>query len=201
MVQTFAQPLAAAGWHTGFFGKWHMGNDDSPRPGFTRWVAMQGQGEATDPQFNIDGTRARERGYVTDLLTDHVVDFVREPGGQPFMVFLAHKALHPNIVQRDDGSTGAVAGQAEGFVPAPRHQRRYADTVVPHRPNAGPPVAGKPALQRDRRGSRPWDSETRDAGSRCARPTRDAARGRRERGADRAGARGQRRAGAHGDLP
>ncbi|MBL8272878.1 MAG: sulfatase [Xanthomonadales bacterium] len=159
-LQTFAQPLAAAGWRTGFFGKWHMGNDDSPRPGFTRWVAMQGQGEATDPQFNIDGTRARERGYVTDLLTDHVVDFVREPGGQPFMVFLAHKALHPNIVQRDDGSTGAVAGQAEGFVPAPRHRGRYADAVVPHRPNAGPPVAGKPALQRAIEGVAPLGPET-----------------------------------------
>ncbi len=159
-LQTFAQPLAAAGWRTGFFGKWHMGNDDSPRPGFTRWVAMQGQGEATDPQFNIDGTRARERGYVTDLLTDHVVDFVREPGGQPFMVFLAHKALHPNIVQRDDGSTGAVAGQAEGFVPAPRHRGRYAAAVVPRRPNAGPPVAGKPALQRAIEGVAPLGPET-----------------------------------------
>ena len=159
-LQTFAQPLAAAGWRTGFFGKWHMGNDDSPRPGFTRWVAMQGQGEATDPQFNIDGTRARERGYVTDLLTDHVVDFVREPGGQPFMVFLAHKALHPNIVQRDDGSTGAVAGQAEGFVPAPRHRGRYTDAVVPRRPNAGPPVAGKPALQRAIEGVAPLGPET-----------------------------------------
>ena len=159
-LPTFAQPLAAAGWRTGFFGKWHMGNDDSPRPGFTRWVAMQGQGEATDPQFNIDGTRARERGYVTDLLTDHVVDFVREPGGQPFMVFLAHKALHPNIVQRDDGSTGAVAGQAEGFVPAPRHRGRYTDAVVPRRPNAGPPVAGKPALQRAIEGVAPLGPET-----------------------------------------
>jgi N-acetylglucosamine-6-sulfatase len=141
-------PLAAAGWRTGFFGKWHMGNDDSPRPGFTRWVAMRGQGEANDPQFNIDGTRVHQRGYVTDLLTDHVVDFVRGAAGQPFMVFLAHKALHPNVVQHDDGSTGAVAGQAEGFVPAPRHQGRYADAVVPRRPNAGMPVAGKPALLR-----------------------------------------------------
>ncbi|MDQ1242172.1 MAG: N-acetylglucosamine-6-sulfatase [Pseudomonadota bacterium] len=147
-LQTFALPLAAAGWRTGFFGKWHMGNDDSPRPGFTRWVAMRGQGEASDPQFNIDGTRVHQRGYVTDLLTDHVVDFVRGSGGQPFMVFLAHKALHPNVVQRDDGSTGAVAGQPEGFVPAPRHQGRYADAVVPRRPNAGSPVAGKPALLR-----------------------------------------------------
>jgi N-acetylglucosamine-6-sulfatase len=159
-LQTFARPLAAAGWRTGFFGKWHMGNDDSPRPGFTRWVAMRGQGEASDPQFNIDGTRVREAGYVTDLLTDHVVDFVRESRGQPFMAFLAHKALHPNIVQRDDGSTGAVAGQAEGFVPAPRHRGRYAGAVVPRRPNAGPPVVGKPALLRAIEGVAPLGPDT-----------------------------------------
>ena len=159
-LSTFAQPLAAAGYRTGFFGKWHMGNDDSPRPGFTHWVAMRGQGEATDPQFNIDGTRVRERGYVTDLLTDHVVDFVRASAGQPFLVFLAHKALHPNLVQRDDGSLGAVAGQSEGFVPAPRHAGRYADAPVPRRPNAGPAVAGKPALLRPLDGVAPLGPDT-----------------------------------------
>ncbi len=67
-------------------------------------------------------------------------------------MFLAHKALHPNIVQNDDGSTGAVPGQREGFVPAPRHQGRYANAPVPRRPNAGAPPVRKPALlQADRR--------------------------------------------------
>jgi N-acetylglucosamine-6-sulfatase len=147
-LPTFARPLAAAGYRTGFFGKWHMGNDDSPRPGFTQWVTMRGQGEALDPWFNVNGKRIRESGYVTDLLTDHVVDFVRDGGDRPFMVFLAHKALHPNVVQHDDGSTGAVAGQDEGFIPAPRHADRYADAKVPRRPSAGVVPVRKPALLR-----------------------------------------------------
>jgi N-acetylglucosamine-6-sulfatase len=125
-----------------------MGNDDSPRPGFTQWVTMRGQGEALDPWFNVNGKRIRESGYVTDLLTDHVVDFVRDGGDRPFMVFLAHKALHPNVVQHDDGSTGAVAGQDEGFIPAPRHADRYADAKVPRRPSAGVVPVRKPALLR-----------------------------------------------------
>ncbi len=152
---TFALPLARAGYRTGFFGKWHMGNDDSPRPGFSHWVAMKGQGEAVDPEFNVDGTRVREQGYVTDLLTEHVVKFVQDSRDEPFMLFLAHKALHPNVVQRDDGSMGAVAGQPEGFVPAPRHRGRYANAVVPRRPNAGPAVVGKPALLRSLEGVAP----------------------------------------------
>ncbi|MFN8570884.1 MAG: sulfatase-like hydrolase/transferase [Gemmatimonadaceae bacterium] len=147
-LPTFARPMAQAGYATGFFGKWHMGNDDSPRPGFTRWVAMKGQGEAVDPKLNVDGTRIQEQGYVTDVLTGYVTRFLEETRGKPFMVFLAHKALHPNIVQRDDGSTAAVAGQAEGFIPAPRHRGRYANAKVPRRQNAGPPNVRKPALQR-----------------------------------------------------
>ncbi len=147
-LQTFARPLAAAGYQTGFFGKWHMGNDDSPRPGWTRWVAMRGQGEANDPSFNVDGTRRVEKGYVTDLLTDHTVRFMEESKGRPFLVFLAHKALHPNMTQRADGSVAPVAGQAAGFIPAPRHKGRYATAEVPRRPNATRPVSGKPALQR-----------------------------------------------------
>ena len=54
-LPTFPRELRRAGYATGFFGKWHMGNDDSPRPGFTHWVAMPGQGEAIDPQLNVDG--------------------------------------------------------------------------------------------------------------------------------------------------
>ena len=146
-LQTFAVPLSAAGYRTGFFGKWHMGNDDSRRPGWTSWVAMKGQGEAVDPQLNVDGERVTANGYVTDVLTNYVVDFIRREPGTPFLAFVAHKALHPNVAQRDDGSVAALPGQRAGFVPAERHRGRYAKATVPRRPNAQAPQ-GKPALQR-----------------------------------------------------
>ncbi|MBC7893993.1 MAG: sulfatase-like hydrolase/transferase [Cytophagaceae bacterium] len=159
-LPTFARPLAAAGYQTGFFGKWHMGNDDTPRPGFTRWVAMKGQGEANDPKLNVDGTRIEEKGYVTDLLTDRVVTFMEESKGKPFMVFLAHKALHPNVMQRADGSVAPVVGQGAGFIPAVRHRGRYASAVVPRRPNARAPVVRKPALLRPLPGVPPINEVT-----------------------------------------
>jgi len=108
----------------------------------------------------VNGTRVRETGYVTDLLTDHVVKFMRDAGDQPFVVFLAHKALHPNIVQHDDGSSSAVPGQSEGFIPAPRHAGRYANAPVPRRPNAGPMPVRKPALLRTLDGVPPLGPDT-----------------------------------------
>ena len=147
-LPTFAQPLASAGYQTAFMGKWHMGNDDTPRPGWTHWVAMKGQGEAVNPKLNVDGERKEVTGYVTDVLTDYAIEFVRKTNAKPFLLFLAHKALHPNIMQRDDGSTVALAAQASGFVPAERHRGRYAAMPVPRRPNALRAPVRKPALQR-----------------------------------------------------
>ena len=147
-LPTFALPLRDAGYETGFFGKWHMGNDDTPRPGWTRWVAMKGQGEAIDPQLNVDGQRVVDSGYVTDILTGHALRFMRGAAGKPFLVFLAHKALHPNVQQRDDGSVVPSPDGRAGFVPAERHRGRFAQREVPRRRNATVAPRGKPALLR-----------------------------------------------------
>jgi len=148
-LPTFPRALDAAGYATAFIGKWHMGNDDSPRPGFDRWVAMRGQGEAVDPVLNIDGTRQPTAGYTTDVLTDYSLDFIQEDRDEPFLLYLSHKALHPNIFQADDGSSSAIAGQPGGFIPAARHRGRYADETITRRENAREPIRGKPALQRE----------------------------------------------------
>ena len=147
-LPTFPRELKQHGYRTGFFGKWHMGNDDSPRPGFTRWVAMPGQGEAIDPLLNVDGTEQRVKGYVTDVLTDYAEQFIQSAGDQPFLVYLAHKAIHPNVVQQNDGRLVPVPGQPGGFVAADRHRGRYAGRPMPRRANAFKPPLDKPALLR-----------------------------------------------------
>jgi N-acetylglucosamine-6-sulfatase len=147
-LPTFPRELQQHGYRTGFFGKWHMGNDASPRPGFTRWVAMPGQGEAIDPLLNVDGTQQRAKGYVTDVLTDHAEQFMRSARGQPFLVYLAHKAVHPNVAQQNDGRVVPVPGQPGGFVAAERHRGRYAGRPMPRRASAFKPPLDKPALLR-----------------------------------------------------
>jgi len=147
-LPVFPRDLQQAGYLTAFFGKWHMGNDDSPRPGFNHWVAMPGQGEALDPQLNVDGERVRASGYVTDVLTDYAERFIERSAPQPFLVYLAHKAIHPNVLQRDDGRVVTLPGQPGGFVAAERHRGRYAGRAMPRRANAFKPPLGKPALLR-----------------------------------------------------
>jgi len=159
-LRTFPAALQRAGYRTGFFGKWHMGNDDSPRPGFNHWVAMPGQGEAVDPSLNVDGERVNAKGYTTDLLTDYVECFIERPSDQPFLVYLAHKAIHPNVIQKDDGSLVPIPGQPGGFVAAERHRGRYAGRPMPRRASAFKPPLGKPALLRPVEGLPPLGRET-----------------------------------------
>ena len=143
---TFPLLLHRAGYETAFIGKWHMGNDDSARPGFDRWVSFKGQGTYLDPDINEDGKARRVPGYITDILNDHAASFIKRPRRAPFLLYLAHKALHPEVTQNNDGTIDLAA--AERFIPAERHRALYADRVMPRRPNAMRPPQDKPALRR-----------------------------------------------------
>ena len=126
-LPTFPQLLQAAGYRTGFFGKWHMGTSADPRPGFHRWVSFRGQGEyapaptrpgAPPHQLNIDGVWTPRREYITDELTNHALDWLATvPRDQPFLLYLSHKAVH---------------GRCE---PAPRHLGRYEGRPLPRPPS------------------------------------------------------------------
>ena len=143
---TFPLLLQQAGYATAFIGKWHMGNDDSPRPGFDRWVSFKGQGSYINPEINEDGKDINARGYITDLLNGYAVEFIKRRHDNPFLVYLAHKAIHPEVMQHGDGSVNLA--DAERFIPAERHRNLFAGKKIPRRPSAMRPPVGKPALQR-----------------------------------------------------
>lgn len=145
-LATFPRLLHDAGYQTAFVGKWHMGVDDTPRPGFDHWVSVPGQGRYVDPQLNVDGRRLSRTGYFTDILHEYALDFVHRDHRGPFLLYVSHKAVHPDLTQNADGSVNP--GDAERFVPAERHRSLYADASVPHRPNHGRAPVGKPALLR-----------------------------------------------------
>jgi N-acetylglucosamine-6-sulfatase len=138
-TRCFPGDLQKAGYRTVFMGKWHMGKvGDAPQPGFDRWIGLRGQGEYFNPTFNIDGTRVRERGYTTDLLTRHAVKWIEENREQPFFLYLSHKAVHAM------------------FAPAPRHLGLYDKEPIPYPPSMADTednYRGKPAWVRAQRNS------------------------------------------------
>lgn len=147
---TWPRILHDKGYHTCFVGKWHMGVDDSPRPGFDHWVSFPGQGECVNPVLNLNGTISQAKGYITDLLTEHALAFLAQARSQPFCLYLAHKAIHPNITQHADGSvTNPSGGGAEDFIPAERHRSLYAGNTPPRRRNYARAPFDKPALQQN----------------------------------------------------
>lgn len=157
-LETFPRLLNRNGYRTAFIGKWHMGNDAGPRPGFDHWVCLVGQGAANDPELNINGELARHAGYTTDLLTDQSLRFIDSCGGRPFCLYLSHKALHPESVQADDGTV--TRPKVAGFIPAERHRELYAEAVIPRRANFARPPRGKPALERRIGNLQPLGPET-----------------------------------------
>ena len=109
----FPQYLQQAGFATAYVGKWHMGAaNDSPRPGFDHWVSFRGQGHYLPPSpdytLNVNGERVKQKGYITDELTDYAIDWLssQRPAEKPFFLYLSHKAVHANFTpsERHEGS-------------------------------------------------------------------------------------------------
>ena len=96
---TVAKYLQAAGYHTGMFGKWHLESDPT---GFDQWTILPGQGSYFNPALLEPAGRRVIRGYVTDIITDLAIEFLKNrPKDQPFFLMCHHKAPHRNW-QPDD---------------------------------------------------------------------------------------------------
>ncbi|MFC3196125.1 sulfatase [Parapedobacter deserti] len=112
----FPEYMQQKGYKTGFFGKWHMGNEGAGKqPGFDQWVSFRGQGVYYSPTFNINGEEVKqpEGSYTTDLLTDYAIEWLNSlDDDQPFFLYLSHKGVHAE------------------FEPAERHRGTYKDMPI-----------------------------------------------------------------------
>jgi len=141
----FPQYLQKHGYNTGFFGKWHMGDDnDEPRPGFDQWVSFRGQGVYYNPTLNINGDQVEygDSTYITDLLTDLSLEWLDEqPADEPFFMYLSHKAVHAQ------------------FKPAQRHLGNYENEELIYPPSFETPVYGIPELPTSKYNGEPLRDE------------------------------------------
>ncbi len=93
-IVTLPQALKAAGYKTGMFGKWHLGNGPEYHPaqrGFDEAIESSGKHFDFLTHPPVDYPKGT---YLADFLTDKGVDFIRRHKAEPFFLYLPHYAVH-----------------------------------------------------------------------------------------------------------
>ncbi len=107
---TLAELLGSAGYKTGIFGKWHLGDNYPMRPidqGFDESLVLRGGGigqpsdpnepggsSYTDPILQHNGLQVKTKGYCSDVFTDAALAFIESNRDRPFFVYLPFNAPH-----------------------------------------------------------------------------------------------------------
>lgn len=99
---TCASLLTAAGYVTGYFGKWHMGEQRGQRPGFTTSASFVGHGKYFNCPFEVDGVRRETTGWVDTVVTDFAIDFLKQNAGKPFFAMVGFKTPHDHREPRPE---------------------------------------------------------------------------------------------------
>lgn len=104
---TLAELVRDAGYRTGIFGKWHLGDNYPLRAidqGFQEALICKGGGltQPSDPPGNSyfdpvlmhNGKPVKTKGYCTDVFTDAALKFIEQPSDKPFFAYVAYNAPH-----------------------------------------------------------------------------------------------------------
>ena len=95
----------AAGYRTGFVGKWHLGYDPKFSPikqGFDEFIGFVSGNVDYHSHLDQEGyedwwkgdTLSPETGYSTDLISKHSIDFIKRNRNENFLLYVAHESPH-----------------------------------------------------------------------------------------------------------
>lgn len=155
--RTLAEVLKEAGYATGYFGKWHLG--DAPNlpesQGFDVNVGGTGAGqpasyfypyrapEGRDPYWDVPGLEDGAEGeYLTDRLTEEAMAFIRAHAEGPFLLYLSHFAVHTPIQSKPDLEARYVARRDSLPAPAGPVSEREHDRATTRLIQDDPAYAG-----------------------------------------------------------
>ncbi len=128
---TIAEVLKERGYATGCFGKWHIGENFPSHPngqGFDEFFGMpHGHwDDYFDPELEHNGKPVRTEGYITDVLTEAAMKFIRAHRDEPFFCYVPYNAPHTPMQVADryfdkyrarvsDDKVAAIYGMVENI--------------------------------------------------------------------------------------
>lgn len=124
--------LRTAGYSTAIVGKWHLGNGGISDPaGFDYWEVLPDQGVYNDPKFLTEKGKTQHTGYVTEIITDLALNWLKEgrDKDKPFYLCVHHKAPHRN------------------WVPSKKYEHLYDGVEIPQPETFNDDYAGRPAAE------------------------------------------------------
>jgi choline-sulfatase len=146
---TIAQLLQKSGYHTGLVGKWHCGREREVQPGFDRWFGYWvNQYPHRGPQrFSDQGKEVNETGQQSPLLTQRVIDFLRDHKStrsqQPFFLVVGYVDTHSPYKDHQEDLVDLYRQASFKDIPDEKFLPVHGTAKTPMAPNA--------ATERERR--------------------------------------------------